>query len=298
MKPNTLLLEGPEKTLYNTVPIGLTTWYVFLTNSPIFGTRQIGPSQKDGTIVRAQSETLGDNLLGSVSRDHGPIQGICGLQCPPFSTKTIPRNLPTPVVHHRNKRTPTVFPTIDLGSSQPTRDCQDDPSQNASGQPVAPFSRGPRLILSGIPQLTLPPLKLHYPMNLLDVDTCPFLETKMRPNPPVTKCLFLVEYPSNTKSKLFIYHRLFDRRTDTSIPKPIQSRTMQTQSQSYHLTGIASTQKPPTQGNRFVFFRRATSSSISNWRVNCPTLRSNRLTSRSFGSLRPCRDLQTLLPSF
>ncbi len=94
VKPNTLLLEGPEKTLYNTVPIGLTTWYVFLTNSPIFGTRQIGPSQKDGTIVRAQSETLGDSLFGGVSRDHGPIQGICGLQCPPSSTKTIPGEPP------------------------------------------------------------------------------------------------------------------------------------------------------------------------------------------------------------
>ena len=69
VKPNTLLLEGPEKTLYNTVPIGLATSYVFLTNSPIFGTCQIGPSQKDGAVVRAQSETLGDSLLGSVSRD-------------------------------------------------------------------------------------------------------------------------------------------------------------------------------------------------------------------------------------
>ncbi len=115
VKPNTLLLEGPEKTLYNTVPISLATWNVFLTDPLIFGACQIGPSQKDGTIVRAQSETLGDSLLGSVSRDHGPIQGICGLQCPPSSTKTIPRNLPTPVVHYRNKRTPTIFSTIDLG---------------------------------------------------------------------------------------------------------------------------------------------------------------------------------------
>ena len=94
VKPSTLLLEGPEKTLYNTVPIGLATWYVFLTNSPIFGTRQIGPRQKDGAVVRAQSETLGDSLFGGVSRDHGPIQGICGLLCAPSSTKTMPGKPP------------------------------------------------------------------------------------------------------------------------------------------------------------------------------------------------------------
>ena len=115
VKPNTLLLKGPEKTLYNTVPIGLSAGNVFLTNSPIFGTCQIGPSQKDRTVVRTQSQTPGDSLPGGVSRDRGPIQGICGLQCAPSSTKTIPGNLPTPVVHHHNKRTPTVFSTIDLG---------------------------------------------------------------------------------------------------------------------------------------------------------------------------------------
>ncbi len=32
VKSNTLLLEGPEKTLYNTVPIGLSARNIFLTN--------------------------------------------------------------------------------------------------------------------------------------------------------------------------------------------------------------------------------------------------------------------------
>ncbi len=63
VKPHTLLLEGPEKTFYDPVPIGLSARNIFLTNVPIFGTCQIGPRQKDGAVVRAQSETLGDSLL-------------------------------------------------------------------------------------------------------------------------------------------------------------------------------------------------------------------------------------------
>ncbi len=290
MKPNTFLLKCPKKTFYYTIPIRFSSWNIFLINFPVFGASDVVSGQKNRTIVMTQAELFWNFLSGTISTHNSLIQCISSLQSPSSSIKTVSHNLTAPIVHHTNEGTPTITATVNLCQIRRPKRIRSIYSRTLplNFRTFSPWS---------VSKPALPALKLHNPMNFLDVNHQPLLEPKMSPNTSVTKSFFLIQNAPDPQSKLFINFLLLRGNRSSISLDLIQSRPMKSESRGNNRSGVTALHITITQPNCFVFFKRATSCNISTWSVNCPTLRSNRPISFSLGSFRLLNFNSVLPPS-